>query len=166
MKAGGEYARVDCNLSDDIFFSRYGHGRTGRTIAASPETYWNLWYMYLPLLPIAPYGAGLGFPIVHKSCKPHPSQMKLARLIAWLPEEWQVVERLRKKSFAPFTAANFMATCTSQRTRCVWTLRGRPSNNGCKIGDAKQVMCQLKNLKKMKKKKKNRKKKTNKQKKN
>ena len=84
MKAGGEYACVDCNLSDDIFFSRYDHGRTGRTIAASPETYWNLWYMYLPLLPIAPYGAGLGFPIVHKSCKPHPSQMKLARLIAWL----------------------------------------------------------------------------------
>ena len=133
MKAGGEYARVDCNLSDDIFFSRYGHGRTGRTIAASPETYWNLWYMYLPLLPIAPYGAGLGFPIVHKSCKPHPLQMKLARLIAWL-KNGKLLKSLLHCSQPQ------ISTCTSQRARCVWTLRGRLSNNGCKIGDAKQVM--------------------------
>ena len=30
----------------------------------------------------------------------------------------------------------------NERAVCVWALRGRPSNNGCKIGDAKQAMCQ------------------------
>ena len=47
-------------------------------------------YEYLPFLPIASYSTGFGFPVVRLSRKPHPSQMRLARLLVRL-EEGKVV---------------------------------------------------------------------------
>ena len=40
-------------------------------------------YEYLPFLPIVSYSTGFGLLIVCLSRKPHPSQMRLARLITW-----------------------------------------------------------------------------------
>ena len=50
-------------------------------------------YEYLAFLPIASYSTGFDFPFVRLSHKPHPSQMRLARLIVRL-EERKVVRGL------------------------------------------------------------------------
>ena len=47
--------------------------------AWKPDNRVHMW-QYLPFLPIASYNISFGFPIVHYSCKPHPSQMRLVRL--------------------------------------------------------------------------------------
>ena len=62
-------------------------------------------YMHecLPFLHIALHNTGFGFPIIHKSHKPHPLQMRFERLIVRL-EEWKVVGRLGRDSFALFAA--------------------------------------------------------------
>ena len=54
--------------------------------------------LYLSILPIASYSTGFGFLIVCLSHNPHPSQMRLARLIVCL-EEGKVVERKTRKRF-------------------------------------------------------------------
>ena len=113
------------------------------------KQYWNLWYVYLPLLPIAPYGAGLGFPIVHKSCKPHPSQMKLARLIAWLKNG-----KLLKKIFCTVRSRKFQHAPANERAVYGHYVGVRRTMAVKLAMPSKSCMCQLKNfLKKAEKKK-------------
>ena len=71
---------------------------------------------YLPLLPIASYSTGFGFPIIHLSRKPHPSQMRLMWLIIRLQERKVVGRKTRKTSFALFTAISEVST----RHLCAW----------------------------------------------
>ena len=65
-------------------------------------------------LPIVLYSNGFGFPIVRVSCKPHPLQMKLVRLIVRL-EEWKaVVGRLRR-----ILSHCLQPSCKIQHVTCV-----------------------------------------------
>ena len=65
-------------------------------------------------LPIVLYSNGFGFPIVRVSCKPHPMQMKLVRLIFRL-EEWKaVVGRLRR-----VLSHCLQPSCKIQHVTCV-----------------------------------------------
>ena len=68
-------------------------------------------YMHecLPFLFVALHSTVFGIPIIHKSHKPHPSQMKFTRLIIRL-EKWKVVGRLLKDSFALFAAISYQVS--------------------------------------------------------
>ena len=68
-------------------------------------------YEYLPFPPIASYSTGFGFPIVHLSRKPQPSQIRLARLIVHLEERQVVGRKTGKSSFALFAAISQVSTC-------------------------------------------------------
>ena len=92
-------------------------------------------YMHecLPFLFVALHSTVFGISIIHKSHKPHPSQMKFTRLIIRL-EKWKVVGRLLKDSFALFAAISYQVSICHHAV-CMdvfWALTP--------IGDAKQAM--------------------------
>ena len=66
-----------------------------------------------PFLSIAPYYTGFSFPIVCWSRKPHPSQMRLARINHSLgrKERLERVKRLKNYFYALLTAISQVLTC-------------------------------------------------------
>ena len=85
-------------------------------------TVWNV-----PITSYRRYSTGFGFPIVRWSRKPHPSQMRLARLQSFAWKSGKLLERRLGRVFC--TVCNHFVTF---KISGVWlgTLRGRPPSNG------------------------------------